>query len=193
MGYNTGMIERIICYGDSNTYGYDPRSYLGGRYGEDERWVDLLARGLGVECANRGENGLRIPRRALPPLAAGERMIVMLGANDLLCGEGAGECAHRLDALLEMSGVEPFAALIVAPPPFERGAWVESGALIDASRALAAEYADVAARRGQHFADAAAWGVEPAFDGVHFTAAGHRAFACGIEQSVRLAFITREV
>ena len=122
MGYNTGMIERIICYGDSNTYGYDPRSYLGGRYGEDERWVDLLARGLGVECANRGENGLRIPRRALPPLAAGERMIVMLGANDLLCGESAGECAHRLDALLEMSGVEPFAALIVAPPPSRQGA-----------------------------------------------------------------------
>lgn len=175
MGYNTGMIERIICYGDSNTYGYDPRSYLGGRYGEDERWVDLLARGLGVECANRGENGLRIPRRALPPLAAGERMIVMLGANDLLCGESAGECAHRLDALLEMSGVEPFAALI------------------DESRALAAEYAAVAARRGQHFADATAWGVEPAFDGVHFTAAGHRAFARGIEQSVRFAFITREV
>ena len=22
----------VICFGDSNTYGYDPRSYLGGRY-----------------------------------------------------------------------------------------------------------------------------------------------------------------
>lgn len=23
---------KVICYGDSNTYGYDPRSYIGGRY-----------------------------------------------------------------------------------------------------------------------------------------------------------------
>lgn len=23
---------RVMCLGDSNTYGYDPRSYLGGRY-----------------------------------------------------------------------------------------------------------------------------------------------------------------
>ena len=23
----------VICFGDSNTYGYDPRSYLGGCYG----------------------------------------------------------------------------------------------------------------------------------------------------------------
>ncbi len=30
----------IICFGDSNTYGYDPRSYLGGRYDADNRWPD---------------------------------------------------------------------------------------------------------------------------------------------------------
>ena len=22
----------LLCYGDSNTYGFDPRSYFGGRY-----------------------------------------------------------------------------------------------------------------------------------------------------------------
>ena len=33
----------VICFGDSNTYGYDPRSYLGGRYDTDSRWVDILA------------------------------------------------------------------------------------------------------------------------------------------------------
>ena len=35
----------VICFGDSNTYGYDPRSYLGGRYDPDSRWVDILAIG----------------------------------------------------------------------------------------------------------------------------------------------------
>ena len=33
----------IICFGDSNTYGYDPRGYFGGRYDADCRWVDILA------------------------------------------------------------------------------------------------------------------------------------------------------
>ena len=33
----------VICFGDSNTYGYDPRAYFGGRYDTDCRWVDILA------------------------------------------------------------------------------------------------------------------------------------------------------
>ena len=32
---------KVICYGDSNTYGYDPRLPLGGRY--DHPWPELLA------------------------------------------------------------------------------------------------------------------------------------------------------
>ena len=34
---------RILCFGDSNTYGYDPRGFFGDRYGAGDRWVDLLA------------------------------------------------------------------------------------------------------------------------------------------------------
>ena len=33
----------VICFGDSNTYGYDPRGYFGGRYEAGNRWVDILA------------------------------------------------------------------------------------------------------------------------------------------------------
>ena len=32
----------ILCFGDSNIYGYDPRGYFGGRYDADSRWVDIL-------------------------------------------------------------------------------------------------------------------------------------------------------
>ena len=32
----------VICFGDSNTYGYDPRSYFGGRYVTGWRGVDSL-------------------------------------------------------------------------------------------------------------------------------------------------------
>ncbi len=39
---------RILCFGDSNTYGYDPRGYFGGRYDAGDRWVDLLAEKLNI-------------------------------------------------------------------------------------------------------------------------------------------------
>ncbi len=55
------MGHRIVCYGDSNTYGYDPRSYLGGRYPEAVRWTALLNT-EGREVINEGQNGRPIPR-----------------------------------------------------------------------------------------------------------------------------------
>ena len=40
---------RILCYGDSDTYGHDPRSPLGKPYPPDVRWTDRLARATGWE------------------------------------------------------------------------------------------------------------------------------------------------
>ena len=40
---------KVICFGDSNTYGYDPRSYFGGQYPAQNRWVDLLAQKYGTQ------------------------------------------------------------------------------------------------------------------------------------------------
>ena len=53
---------QILCFGDSNTYGYDPRDYLDDRYGAEDRWVDLLAKQTGDEIINAGTNGREIPR-----------------------------------------------------------------------------------------------------------------------------------
>ena len=52
---------KILCFGDSNTYGYDPHSYYGGRYSPENRWVDILAEKLNCELLNYGQNGLSIP------------------------------------------------------------------------------------------------------------------------------------
>ena len=80
----------IICFGDSNTYGYDPRSYLGGRYGPDSRWVDLLAARTGWDVRNQGQNGRTIPGGPVPFPADTDLLTVMLGTNDLLQGRGPG-------------------------------------------------------------------------------------------------------
>ena len=67
-------MKTVICFGDSNTYGYDPRSYLGGRYGPDSRWVDLLAARTGWDVRNQGQNGRTIPGGPVPfPAAAARR------------------------------------------------------------------------------------------------------------------------
>ena len=49
---------KILCIGDSNTYGYDPRSYLGDRYPAEVRWTDRLEN---CEVINCGVNGMTIP------------------------------------------------------------------------------------------------------------------------------------
>lgn len=177
---------RILCFGDSNTYGFDSRSYFGERYPAGERWVDILAAALGVECVNLGENGRRIPSRtAAPQLAAGEYMIVMLGGNDLLEGFTPRQCGEAMENFLRRSALRPGSTLVVAPPPFTPGAWVDSPELIEVSKRLAAEYERAAAQSSARFADAAPWGVETLYDGVHFSPKGHRSFARGIEPYVR--------
>lgn len=50
-----------LCFGDSNTYGYDPRSFFGNQYPAQHRWVDFLAKKLDCKAANAGENGQTFP------------------------------------------------------------------------------------------------------------------------------------
>ena len=40
-------MKTILCYGDSNTYGFDPRNYL--RYPKENRWTTILQDLLGQE------------------------------------------------------------------------------------------------------------------------------------------------
>ena len=87
---------KVICYGDSNTYGFDPRGWLGERYGADDRWVDILARRTGWEILNWGMNGREIPSQAPAFPADTDLLMVMLGTNDLLQGRTPSETAQRM-------------------------------------------------------------------------------------------------
>lgn len=188
---------KLLCFGDSNTYGYDPRSRLGGRYPADSRWTDLLTRATGWEVLNAGQNGRKIPRRA-GELAQADRLLtdcepldvlaVMLGSNDLLQSPAmtAGDTAERMGTFLRhvLERCPPETVLLIAPPPMRRGAWVAEERLVRESAALAAAYAALAGQLGVRFADAGQWGVELLFDGVHFSEAGHCAFAAGIRTAL---------
>ena len=171
---------KVICFGDSNTYGYDPRSYLGGRYDVGSRWVDILASETGWTVCNMGQNGREIPAAAPAFPADTDLLIVMLGTNDLLQGRRPKQAAEKLEGFLSGISLDQKRILLIAPPPVTLGEWVPSQQLIDHSLEFARLCRASAERMGIRFADAGQWNISLAYDGVHFTQQGHRAFAAGL-------------
>ena len=172
----------LLCIGDSNTYGYDPRSYFGDRYPADIRWTERLGAWKTVNC---GMNGLAVPfnhtvftdliRSKSPDVVA-----VMLGTNDLLEGANAETTAKRMEAFLtDIKDICP-KLLLIAPTPMQPGEWVQSQKQIDESAKLGQEYCELAKKLEIYYADAGGWHTELAYDGVHFTPKGHKAFAEGL-------------
>lgn len=177
---------KILCYGDSNTYGYDPASFFGGRYGPDSRWCDLLAAGTGLEVINRGENGRSIPCRSWhledleqdilrdSPLGL---LIIMLGTNDILndCTQQPEQITERMEKLLDfVAGRFPeLPVLLLSPPPVR----LPVPEPVRTSERLGKSFEDLARRKGVLFCDTALWNPELSADGVHLSPNGHRTFA----------------
>lgn len=168
---------KVVCFGDSNTYGYDPRSYLGDRYPKESRWVDLLAEQTGWCILNKGMNGREIPREKQPFPDHTDLLILMLGTNDLLQGNSADMTAARMKAFLQTMEQPPHQILLVSPPALKSGEWVQNAKLIRESEKLGPLYQEIAAQAEILFADAALWNIPLCFDGVHFTEYGHELFA----------------
>ena len=88
-------MKKVLFYGDSNVYGYDPRGMMGGRLPESERWVDILSKKMSDEWRifSDGMNGRVIPDNAYSLLSLDKSVLeyspldlfaVMLGTNDLI-------------------------------------------------------------------------------------------------------------
>lgn len=190
---------KIICFGDSNTWGYDPRSFIGERYPKDVRWTGRLSAVPGLEVVNCGVNGRTIPNTPARVGAACAEMgrhlnadilLIMLGGNDLLCDSNfrAVDVAERMERFLSdaLPQLRPGRTLLISPPPMRPGAWVAEERLVTESEWLGACLERTAEKLGLDFADAAAWAPELCFDGVHLTEAGHLAFFEGIRQVLGL-------
>ena len=91
-------MKKIVCFGDSNTYGYNPEN--GGRFDENTRWTKVLQKmlGDGYEVIEEGQNGRTIANEdpweggtkcgmdyVLPMLETKrpDLLAIMLGSNDL--------------------------------------------------------------------------------------------------------------
>ena len=184
---------KILCFGDSNTYGYDPCSYFGGRYPGKCRWVDILAGKLDCTAINAGENGRETPSREGELLQFDQiltnhkpldMLVIMLGSNDLLQGNLVESVVRRMKDFLEHIDMEKSRILLIGPVPMQRGEWVPVQSLVDASIELTRKYRCLTELLGVGFADAGKWNVSVTFDGVHFTEEGHKSFAEGLYQVI---------
>lgn len=191
------MAKQIVCIGDSNTWGYDPRGFGGGRYPAAVRWTAQLDSLPQWVIHNLGENGREIPHSAfalrllgqqLEALAPLDGMCLMLGSNDLLCGASPAAAAARMEDLLDRLGAYGAPLLLIAPPPFCPGTWVAEEQLTHSSARLAGLYRTLAQDKAIAFADAGEWDIPLAFDGVHFTEEGHRRFAEQAQAAFAQAF-----
>lgn len=182
-------MRRILCYGDSNTFGYNPHSYWGDPYPDDVRWTGIL-QANGWDVINCGQNGREIPSND-GELSAVERLIstampvdivaVLLGTNDFLTHPHftAEDVTSRMRLLLQriLATNWEIRVLLIAPPPMRSGEWVPDSRIVTESVRLAPCYRALAQQLGVLFADAGAWDVALDFDGVHFRPEGHAAFA----------------
>ena len=163
----------VICYGDSNTFGYDPCDKFGEHY--KPRWTELLGDITGWNVGNEGVNGREVPDE--PAFVSGDAdlFLVMLGTNDLLQLDTPEAAAERMETFL--SGIPAEKTVLIAPPAMVWGEWVQDQELIDDSVRLAALYEALADRLGIRYLNAGNWNVPLAFDGVHFTLEGQKVFA----------------
>ena len=164
---------KLICFGDSNTWGYDPRDRCGDHY--VPRWTDILGEITGWNVINQGLNGREVPDAPAEIPADTDRFLVMLGTNDLLQLDTPEAAAERMEVFL--SSVPREKAILLAPPPMVWGEWVQDEELMEDSRRLAVLYRALAEKLGIRFLDAGDWNIPLSHDGVHFTQEGQHIFA----------------
>lgn len=106
-------MKKVLFFGDSNTYGYDPAGYFGGRYPRAQRWTTILQECLADDwkISDDGLPGRAIPvtRREWEILGGYVRsempldlFAVMLGTNDLLSTirPNAAATARRMNDMI---------------------------------------------------------------------------------------------
>lgn len=200
----------ILCFGDSNTYGYKPDGT--GRFDENTRWTQILQKklGSGYRIIEEGlcgrttvfQDELREGRRGLDLIGITvemqnplDLMILMLGTNDCKTryGASAAVIARGLDQVIRKarkSSSRPFDILVVSPIHLGKGIgepdfdpeFNESSEVV--SRNLTAEYRKVALQNHAAFLNAADFASPSTTDREHLNEAGHAALAEAIYDKI---------
>jgi lysophospholipase L1-like esterase len=204
-------MKTVLCYGDSNTWGYSPID--GTRYARDVRWPGVLRRELGegyliIEEGLNGRTtvwddpieGHKNGRKYLPPCLETHKpldlVIILLGTNDLKMrfSVSAFDIANGAGVLVDVvqkSATGPSDSapqvLLLAPPPVARltdFAEMFEGAEPKAER-FAAHYRRVAEEKGCAFLDTGKVIASSDLDGIHFEPGEHQKLGVAVAARVR--------
>lgn len=198
------MKKRILCFGDSNTWGYD--AFTDGRFPEDVRWTGQLKQMLGEgfevieeglcgrttvleDPLNEGMSGLSYLGPCMMSHSPLDVLVVMLGTND--CKERFSMTARNiacgmkrllLKAQQTPAWRETLRILLVAPgaicPECEASPVAEEmGMCSERSMGLAKEYRRIAEELGTEFLDAGAFVRMNTIDYMHLDRESHRILA----------------
>jgi len=204
-------MKTVLCYGDSNTWGYDPATRT--RYPPQVRWTGVLATRLGAEYRvveeglngrttrwddpiEPGRNGLTYLRPCIASHEPLDLIVIMLGTNDLKSrfDLSASDIAQSAAQLAEMAWQFAHApdgshakVLLVAPPAVST--LTELDQMFDGAR-------EKSRQLSRYYRLAAGWYALPFFaagavigssekDGIHFDPEEHRKLGEALADEVR--------
>ena len=209
------MQKRVLCFGDSNTWGY---IVTGGRYDEHTRWPMRMGELLGrdwtvIEEGFNGrtcvyddpvEGGFKSGVRYLPPCLMSHNpldvVVIMLGTNDTkrrfgLTPMTIGQSMMQLVRACKLYGMnaagDPSHIIITAPPPIldnlmeTRHAECFGEQAIAVSKGLGPELLRVSKLLRVDFFDAAPFAEVSPLDAVHMTARGHLQLAEAMAEKLK--------
>lgn len=207
-------LKRILCYGDSNTWGYSAGG--GKRFPADVRWTGRLAKILGpefviIEEGQNGrttvwddpiegdKNGLKYLPVCLESQMPLDMVVLMLGTNDLktkfsLTPLDIAMGVERLIQTIKISncGVteEPPKIIVICPPVKDPQGYLKDLFIggREKSLQLPEHYQMIAERNGCAFLNSNDFVELDTADGIHFTAEGHRKFAEAVAAKISALF-----
>ncbi len=207
-------MKQILCYGDSNTYGYIPID--GGRYEKEDRWTGRLQILLGdsyqiIEEGCNGRttmfddptepwrNGLSYLKPCLNSHKPLDMILLMLGTNDLKTffhlsapdiANGARTLVREIRDFHEQKGLKQPQILLMAPALIGdnmKDSWFAcefDDTSIERSKEFATLYQEVAKEEGCIFFNAAEHVVASGEDALHFTKKEHARLAQAVYETV---------
>jgi lysophospholipase L1-like esterase len=201
----------VLCYGDSNTWGYDPATRT--RFGPTTRWTGVLAQSLGPgfrvieeglngrttvfdDPLSPGRNGLTYLLPCLESHCPVDLVTIMLGTNDLKerfnhsandIAEGAGLLADFARRYARRSDGGPATILLMAPPPIVTLTEFDQmfAGAEEKSRQFGTYYERVARWTSVPFLDAGQVILSSELDGIHFDADQHQKLGDAVAEKIR--------
>lgn len=208
------MKKRILCFGDSLTWGSDPAS----DQRLEDRWPITLqallgdgytvieegqgGRNIATDDVPEGEkNGLKYILPCLETHSPLDLLIIMLGTNDCKrkFAYSLQDIAWEMERFLEkvlthrhFKAQDRYQVLLIAPPPINEGirhSWLGDLFAYDEGRRKSMElhtwYEDIAKRYGILFMDGGLYAASSEIDGIHLDSENQRKLARAVADFIK--------